>query len=104
MNRDWQFQSADGTISTVKRDRDGNIYQIDNQQDVTSALKASEIVRNSGENDKFASNMRQIAYIPNLVYFELYKKLGPHRENWKAWKREIQTNYPYLLTTNRKII
>lgn len=104
--RDWVFHSQDGTVSVVKKDLDGNIYQVQNHQDITAILKENERLRNDPDYNRRRANTQEhwhhIGTIPNLIYYDLLKKFGPHNENPKAWENYLRNN-KHLLTTSREI-
>lgn len=81
---------------------------IRSQQDVAPVLDEAARRRNSGSGDnKIAEHIRHYCMLPNSVQLELYKKginmFRPDESDWKRFFKEVETNYPHLKVTNKKV-
>ena len=80
---------------------------IRSEQDVQPVLDEAARQRATGERDKgIAGHMKHYCYLPNGVALELLKKginmQRPQNGDWARFFKEIETNYPYLKTTEKK--
>ena len=83
---------------------DEGIVQVQTIQDPTKYIKAAADARDSESITTPAGDMHRYASIPAGVVVEMINKgLNPYdRDNLELLKREIDLNYPYLKTTNRR--
>lgn len=80
---------------------------IRSQQDVEPVLDEAARRRNSGSGDKtIGGHMQHYCMLPNSVSLQLMQKgINPFRmvgDDWKRFRKEIETNYPYLKVTDKK--
>lgn len=77
------------------------------EQDVQPVLDLAKEQRATGERDKgIMGHMKHYCYLPLGVMLEMKKKginmMRPTNKDWERFFQEIEMNYPYLKTTEKK--
>ena len=91
----------------IRRDykfNDDGIVEIHSSQDVKPLLKINKEKRNSENLTGNIGEFKHYASVPLIVVEYFYKKGLDifNRDDQKIIQREIETNFPYLKTTNLK--
>ena len=108
MDKYTEYQPDTGIIETQVFHDDGKHVTIHQQEDVAGVLEQCRQSRDLGIADKAIKQEGRFwtyAKIPTTVCYELIKKgLNPFDKNVSAKRleQEIEQNYPYLKTTNKR--
>ena len=93
MQREYTFQDDGMVITKATQDLEGHLKYTKEKRDSESATSK-------------ASEWHHTASIPMVIVEELMKKgydfFGGDQDMMKSIQKEIDTNYPYLKTTNKK--
>jgi len=101
------YNPLTGVRDWIEVEEDTGVMRIHKEQDIEPILKYTAEARNTGASDRiFKQNddyCVSYALIPMVVELELYKKgINIHDPNCtKRLLQEIDTNYPYLKTTDK---
>ena len=105
MSKWVEYDPWTGTTETNVADDDDGTITVHKEQDVTELLDRNADLRNTGAADNgIKKGLWLYASIPLAVQYEMLTKHGINIHNKDHWPRMfelINTDYPYLKTTNK---
>lgn len=105
MSKWVEYDPWTGTTETNVADDDEGTITVHKEQDVTELLDRNADLRNTGAADNgIKKGLWLYASIPLAVQYEMLTKHGINIHNKDHWPRMfelINTDYPYLKTTNK---
>lgn len=103
----FDYDSLTGVETTTAQE--GDITVVSRTQDVSGLIEKARIERDLSMHDKgIKQGFWKVATIPITVQLDLLKKgiQVPVRDNheFRRLIRELKEHYPYLLTTDKRVI
>ena len=107
MSEFFDYDPVTGITEFFEWDDENRCAVIRSVQDVSALLDRNRELRNSGATDIGIKNeWWHVASIPCVVQMELRKKgidiFNP--DQWNLLAKTIETDYPYLKTTGKRIV